>query len=80
MRRIREYIKRLGWLFLAGLAGVAGGVTCLTTGFAMTRNEQDQTLYEAYGRYSDQVGMMLIFGLALLFAGATATVLSRRPR
>jgi len=80
MRGIWEYLKRLGWMFLAGLLGVAGGVTCLTIGFVMTRNELEQTLFQSYGRYSDKVGMMLIFGLALLFAGATASILSRRSR
>lgn len=80
MRRIWEYFKGLGWMFLSGLLGVAGGVTCLSVGFVMTRNEQEQTLFQSYGRYSDRVGMILILGLALLFAGAAATVLSRRSR
>lgn len=80
MRRIWEYVKNLGWMFLSGLLGLTGGVTCFVTGFVLTRNEQEQEIFRAYGRYSDNVGMILIFGLALLFAGAVATVLSRWSR
>lgn len=76
MRGIWEYLKRLGWMFLAGLLGVAGGVTCLTIGFVMTRNELEQSLFQSYGRYSDKVGMILIFGLALFFAGSASSILS----
>ncbi len=80
MRRIWEYIKELGWLFLSGLLGLSGGVTCLVTGFVLTRNAEEQSLYREYGRYSDRVGLILIFGLALLFAGTVAALLSRRSR
>lgn len=80
MRRIWHYVKGLGWLFLSGLLGVCGGVTCLATGFVLTRNELEQALFRDYGRYSDKVGLVIIFGLALMFAGAAATVLSRRSR
>lgn len=80
MRRILDYFKRLGWIFLSGLLGLTGGVTCLATGFVLTRSEQEQSVYATFGRYSDKVGMVLIFGLALLFLGAAAMFVSRWSR
>ncbi len=80
MRRMWDYLKELGWFFLAGLLSLGGGVTCLVTGFVLTRSEQEQKLFLSYRQFSDRVGMLLIFGLALLFLGAVAMFMSWRSR
>jgi len=78
MHQIREYLRRLGWMLPTGLTGVAGGVTCLAVAFVFMRDEQEQALLQEFGRYSDRVSLLLIFGFALLVGGVVAAVLSRR--
>lgn len=78
MHKIWEYFKRLGWMLPAGLTGLTGGLTCLAVAFVLTRGEREQTVLKDFGRYSDGVSMLLIFGFALVIAGVVVTVLSRR--